>query len=63
MAKGIPRELKREIYEVLEDLAKRQPGTEPPLRNLLIEQRRSQTNSRYLAVHELQRLDGNTGRG
>ena len=51
MAKGVPKELKKEIYEVLEDLAKRQPGKEPPVRNLFIEQRRSQTNSRYLAVH------------
>ena len=50
MSKGIPRELKKDIYEVLNDLANRQPGTEPPLRNHFIEQRRNQTKSKYLAV-------------
>ena len=51
MTRGIPRELKKEIYEVLKDLANRQPGTEPPLRSIFIEHRRTQTNSEYLAVH------------
>ena len=47
----MPRELKKEIYEVLKDLANRQPGTEPPLRHSFIEQRRTQTKSKDLAVH------------
>ena len=30
MYRGLPKELKKEIYEVLKELAKREPGTEPP---------------------------------
>ena len=57
MYRGLPKELKKEIYEVLKELAKREPGADLPSRSSFIEERRTQTNSRYLAVQAVYHLN------
>ena len=56
MSKGIPKELKNEIFEVLKELATRQPGTPPSLRNQFVRERGNRTGNEDLAVHAVLHL-------